>query len=405
MRPDIPYRVIGRLGACDIGTVWLAVDELQHSVTVAVLNGDIAGDPQWRDAFAAATTVSTEPEQRTGFLQADFTAAEPWVAYPGDQDPGAERVFVSLGRDFRLDAPAQVSYDDDPPAIGSPAFDPDRTQPTPTADPHGLDEHGLGPDSHGLEPRGLDSHGLDSRGPDPFAAPGRRIIPSPPKKRRPRGLLIGIAAGVVVLLAAGGIVFALSGGDGDPGDTPGGGGSTVAASQPPANPVSPGLEPPRPGDWPNKWPRFTPANPVRPMSLDGLGFTLTLPARWDCVAAAVSAGSARYNCGRSTDSGEIGGELTVRACTPVCDEPHRDELRRTEEAWGAQWRYAGENATLAETLTLDGADRYGLVVIGYWASTPGSAIDKQVVLRMTAPPDWVDDIRRVANGVRDATKF
>ena len=91
--------------------------------------------------------------------------------------------------------------------------------------------------------------------------------------------------------------------------------------------------------------------------------------------------------------------------TPVCDEAHRDELRTVEDAWGAQWRFAGPNATLAETLTLDERDRYGLVVVGYWASTPGSAIDRQLVLRMTAPPNWIDDIRRVANGVRGAVKF
>ncbi len=113
MRPDIPYRVIGRLGACDIGTVWLAVDELDNSVTVAVLDEAVAADQQWRDAFAASTTISTEPEHPTGFLQADFAVGEPWVAYPGDQDPGAERVFVALGRDYRSDAPREVSYDDD----------------------------------------------------------------------------------------------------------------------------------------------------------------------------------------------------------------------------------------------------------------------------------------------------
>ncbi|GIF52140.1 hypothetical protein DFJ67_6348 [Asanoa ferruginea] len=375
MRPEIPYRVIGRLGTCDIGTVWLAVDDFEHQVTVAVLNEAVAADQQWRDAFAASTTVSTEPEQRTGFLQADFTTTEPWVAYPGEQDPGAERVFIALGRDYRSDAPKEVSYDDEPPEITSPA--PYQVEPATPFD----------------------------AGPDPFSSPGRRIVPSTPKKRRPRGLLVGIAVGVVLLLAAGGVVFAVvNGGGGDPDPTPSTGG-TVAASQPTTEPVHPGLEPPRPGDWPNKWPVFGPTNPVRPVNLDGLGFTLTLPARWECVAAAVSPGNARYNCGRNTDNGQIGGELTVRACTPVCDEAHRDELRKVEEAWGAQWRYAGANATLAETLTLDGADRYGLVVIGYWASTPGSAIDRQLVLRMTAPPNWVDDIRRVANGVRDSTKF
>ncbi|MEV4534293.1 hypothetical protein AB0J82_10740 [Asanoa sp. NPDC049518] len=383
MRPDIPFRVIGRLGACDIGSVWLAVDEgdeAGNAVTVAVLDEAVAADQQWRDAFAASTTVSTEPEQPTGFLRADFTGATPWVAYPGDQDPGAERVFVALGRDYRPDAPREVSYDDgvfeDPPPIVRPA----------------------NVVVHPAEP-------TDPMAPDPFAAPGRRIAFSATRKRRPRALWVSIAAAVVVVLAAGGVVFALAGEEGgdDPAPTLSGGG-TVAALQPTSPPVRPGIEPPRPGDWPDKWPVFGPTDPVRPVNLDGLGFTLTLPARWDCAAAAVGAGSVRYNCGRNTDDGPIGGELTVRNCTPICDEAHRDELRSVEDAWGAQWRYAGPNATLAETLTLDG-DRYGLVVIGYWAGTPGGAVDRQVVLRMTAPRNWVDDLRRLTNGLRGAAKF
>ncbi|SNS72255.1 hypothetical protein SAMN05421812_101549 [Asanoa hainanensis] len=387
MRPDIPYRVIGRLGACDIGTVWLAVeegDEPGDSVTVAVLDEAVAADQQWRDAFAASTTVSTEPEQPTSFVRADFTVAAPWVAYPGDQDPGAERVFTALGRDYRSDAPREVSYDDDDLVV---------EDPPPIARPADV-----------VEPDPVDL--TEPPAPDPFAAPGRRIAFSAPKKRRPRGLLIGIAAAVVVLLAGGGVVFALAGGDGgdDPTPTPSNTG-TVTAAQPTAPPVQPGLEPPRPGDWPDKWPVFSPTDPVRPVNLDGLGFTLTLPARWECAAAAVSAGNVRYNCGRSTADGPIGGELTVRACTPVCDEAHRDELRTVEDAWGAQWRFAGPNATLAETLTLDGGKRYGLVVVGYWPGTPGGAVDRQLVLRMTAPPNWVDDIRKVANGVRGAAKF
>ena len=145
-------------------------------------------------------------------------------------------MFVALGRDYRSDAPREVSYDDEPPPIARPAtVDAEPTESPETAEPPA---------------------------PDPFAAPGRRIAFSPTKKRRPRALWVGIATAVVILFGGGGVLFALADGGGgeDPGPLPSAGG-TVAAAAPTTPPVQPGLEPPRPGDWPDKWPVF--ARPTR----------------------------------------------------------------------------------------------------------------------------------------------
>ena len=62
-------------------------------------------------------------------------------------------------------------------------------------------------------------------------------------------------------------------------------------------------------------------------------------------------------------------------------------LRKAEEAWGLQWRAAGQYVVLVETVKLNGAKRYGVVVVAFWRSEPDGAVDRQLVLRMTAPTD------------------
>jgi hypothetical protein len=240
---------------------------------------------------------------------------------------------------------------------------------------------------------------------DPLASPVRRIEPSPPR-RRPTRLWIAIAALVTLILVGGGTVFALTRTDGTAAPRPSAAGSTTAAPLPTPSPLHPGLEPPRPGDWPIKWPKFSSRDKAKTVSLDGVSFAPAMPATWNCVPASSSAGSVRYNCGTSLGANqEIGGELTVRTCPAPCDVDRQDTMRKVEEAWGLQWRYAGQNVTLAETLKLNGVSRYGIVLIAYFRGAPLDPIDRQLVFRMTAPVAWVDEIRKVANGVRDAAKL
>ncbi|MFC7548038.1 hypothetical protein [Plantactinospora sp. GCM10030261] len=138
---------------------------------------------------------------------------------------------------------------------------------------------------------------------------------------------------------------------------------------------------------------------------EGLGFGFTAPANWTCNPAGSAEGEVKYNCGGSIgDNQEIGGELIVREC-PDCDEARRVALRQAEEAWGQQWRSGGPYVVLAETTKLDGANAYGVVVVAFWRSNPDGAIDRQLVLRMTSPVEWVDVIRRVVGSIRANARF
>ncbi len=215
-----------------------------------------------------------------------------------------------------------------------------------------------------------------------------------------------LAVVILLILGGGGTVVALT--VLKDGDHPTATQSSAASSiptLPTPSPRQPGLEPPRPGDWP-RWPTFAAADKVQKRALEGTGLTVTLPANWTCTRAATNQGATRYNCGVKAGNGdELGGEITVRTCAEPCDTERRDAMRKAEEAWGQQWRLAGENAVIAETKTVDGGTRYGLVVIGYWPSTPDQAIDRQIVVRMTAPQSWIDEIRKVANATRDAARF
>jgi hypothetical protein len=180
--------------------------------------------------------------------------------------------------------------------------------------------------------------------------------------------------------------------------------SGASSWSPSARPQQPGIEPPRPGDWP-KWQVFSRSDAVRTLNPDGLGFEFVAPADWTCTPGGSTEGQVKYNCGASIgDNAEVGGELIVRNC-PECGEEQRDALRKAEEAWGLQWRSGGPYVVLAETVKLNGANKYGIVVVAFWRSEPDGAIDRQLVLRMTAPEDWIDVIRRVVNSIRDNAEF
>jgi hypothetical protein len=222
------------------------------------------------------------------------------------------------------------------------------------------------------------------------------------KRRRRTRLWIGTAVLAVLVIGGAGTVFAWQGLGETKAPKRATASSAVSAPMPTASPLRPGLEPPRPGDWPTRWPKLDGADKVKTVKLDGLDFAVTLPATWNCVRAGSAEGFVKFKCGVTlAGNAEVGGELVVRDCPGPCNQERRDAMRKTEEAWGQQWRAAGEYAYLAETLNLDGASRYGLVMLAYWRSAPDGAVDRQLVLRMTAPAEWVNDVRKVANGIRD----
>ena len=116
-----------------------------------------------------------------------------------------------------------------------------------------------------------------------------------------------------------------------------------------------------------------------------------------------TSGFVRYRCGVPEGDGvSIGGDLIVRTCERPCTDSRRTQMRQLEEAWGLRWIRSGRFTTWAESSSVDDG-RYGLVYLSYWRSKPEDAIDRQLVLRMTAPPDQKDVLRKVANSVRDVT--
>jgi hypothetical protein len=242
----------------------------------------------------------------------------------------------------------------------------------------------------------------------PYAPPPQypSFFGEPPAKRRRTWLWVTI--GVVAVLLVGAGAFAGWRAFGGAGSVRAGSSPTASSGSgpaPAASPLRPGLEPPLPGDWPSRWPKFGPTDKVSTQTPEGLGVKLTLPASWKCVRAGSANGYVKYTCGTTVGNDQIGGDVIVRNCAAPCDAQQQTTMRSTEEAWGLQWRQAGQNATIVETTKLNGDSRYALVLVAYWHSTPSGPLDHQLVLRMTAPVTWVDDLRRIANALRDSVVF
>jgi hypothetical protein len=231
----------------------------------------------------------------------------------------------------------------------------------------------------------------------------------PPAKPRRTGWLI--AAVAVVSLLAGGAAGAAVMAARDRGGTPRPAPTTAAARPTPQQlllpataPAAPGVEPPVGGGWPSGWPVFTSQESTRPMNgLPGVGFDFRVPPSWNCAEQEQTDVAVRYRCGAGTGDTATGGDLTVRQCVSPCTDTERTTLRKQEEAWGLQWTRSGPFTVWAETNQLDGRNPYGLVYVAFWRSTPEGPIDRELVLRLSSPRADSDDLKKVANSVRDRT--
>ncbi|MFE9691463.1 hypothetical protein [Micromonospora sp. NPDC005806] len=422
MQPVGPYRFTEALGVCQVGTAWWAIDGQDRLVTVAVLEGAAAADQPWREAFANAANAMalTAGEQR--YVNADFAAAKPWVAYPSEEGMGAQRLFQTLGMDLH---PAETEAEVLVPETGTVAGPPQPVSGVPTSGPpsptsgaplpwamHAAVPQQISPVPQQVSPAPLQVSPAPLPQPvsvppqDPLTAPARRITPSEPPRRR-AGLWVGIAALVLVLVAGigGAVVWAGSDDPGKPEITA----STSSAPPllPTTPPESPGVEPPKPGAWPTQWPKFKERDTVRTLNLDGLGFPVKVPTNWQCTLAGRAEGFVKYQCGTAaTGNQAVGGEVIVRNCPQPCTAQWQNAMRGVEEAWGAQWIRSGEYASYAEhILDVDGRQRHGLVVVAYFRSGEDGAIDRQLVIRMTSPVPEAYQLRRFANYVRDVVVF
>jgi hypothetical protein len=183
--------------------------------------------------------------------------------------------------------------------------------------------------------------------------------------------------------------------------TPPDSGPTAGALARPAT-TGPGIEPPAEGDWPSGWARFQGGDATKRLTgLTGLGFSFDVPQSWECRSVG-DGETARYQCGTGFGTAdEIGGDVIVRTCPEdLCTGDRRAAMRKVEEAWGLQWYRAGNVFCWAETTNFVGPDHYGLVKVGYWRSVNDGVLDRQIVVRMTAPAARAAEIQKVVNSVR-----
>ncbi|MET8277367.1 trypsin-like peptidase domain-containing protein [Micromonospora sp. NPDC005174] len=297
MQPEGPYRFTHVLGSSQVGKAWAAIDGQGRLVTVAVLDAAVAATPAWREAFSATANALAQTQGGQTFAYADFGAAAPWVAYPAEAGPGAEKLFRALGVDYQ--PVPEVAGPNTPPATG-PANPPVPQQAGPPQPVSGVPQPVSGPPQpvsgvpqsvsgvpqvsgppqsvsgvpqvsappyapwamHGgpvpVQPVSAAPHPVSGAGSeastvdpvlpdadrsspgDPFTAPVRRIKPSPPPPRR-TGLWVGIgAAALAVALAAGATVWAVTGDEEPsvPQTLP-----TASGAFPSAPAINPGLKP------------------------------------------------------------------------------------------------------------------------------------------------------------------
>ncbi|WP_405426789.1 trypsin-like peptidase domain-containing protein [Micromonospora sp. NBC_00617] len=261
MQPDGPYRFTHVLGGCQVGKAWAAIDGQGRLVTVAVLDAAVAATPAWREAFSATANALAQTQGGQQFVYADFAAAAPWVAYPAEVGPGAEKLFRALGMDYQ-----PLPGDAAPPVAGVPStsgpVSPAATVPQQVSGPpqqvsavpqqvsappqqvsgppqsvSGVPQVSAPPHApwamHGgpipvqpisAAPQPVSGAGAEAptvdpvlpdadrpSSDDPFAGPVRRIRPSAPPPRR-TGLWVGVAAAALaVAVGAGATVWALTG--------------------------------------------------------------------------------------------------------------------------------------------------------------------------------------------------
>ncbi|AEV82502.1 translation initiation factor IF-2 [Actinoplanes sp. SE50] len=355
-----------------------------------------AGHPVSAQPFAAQP-VSAQP------MSAQPMSAQPWPATPGpaqpmSAQPGPERPIPAFPVATQPVSAQPVSAQpvsahpvSDHPVSGHPVS----AQPVSSHPVSGHPTSGLPAFSHPISAVPVSGSGQ-----------AYQQIGRPP---RPDRLLLLIVGLVCLLLggAAGAAVVSLQR-DGKPRPAASDAPVTYTDAQlllPATPPVAPGLTPEPDGEWPKSWPTFgSKATVKRVTDLDGVGFDFKVPDGWTCELAEKAAAAVHYRCGAfQGPTLTAGGDLYVRTCAAVCDDKARQALRQREEAWGLRWTSGTSLRSWAETDTIDGKPQYGLVYVGFWRTTPEDVLNREVVLRMTAPPAAKKDVKRVADNIRDRT--
>jgi hypothetical protein len=451
-----PYRLERQLSSCDVGDVWSGVDPQGRPVTVAQLNELASADDRWRGAFmAAAEALGQSETDRLPVAGADHAGDRPWVACVDEEGSGgAAEIFTVLGQQLRPvgSAPAPLSAAGD--AGLRQTSDPVRAQSAPVEPPtvpfqavphaiatpvsavsaHPVSAHPVSAhpvSAHPVSTHPVSAHPVSSQPVSGYPVSGNPMSGLPAfgtpisavpasgiptaqreigKGPRPDRLLVVIVALVALLIgAAGGTALGTGLGD-DPDPSTGNTPVTYTDAQlllPSAAPGRPGLSPDPGGAWPSNWPSFDAAGSAgvqEVKDLAGLGFDFRMPAAWTCSLAEQAAAAVHYRCGAwQGDVLTSGGDITVRACPAVCDDAARVALRQREEAWGLRWISGNSLRSWADTPQVDGKPEYGMVYVGFFRTTPEGLLDREIVVRMTAPVAAADDVKKLVGNLRDRT--
>lgn len=220
MQPEGPYRFTEVLGECQVGRAWAALDGQDRPVTVAVLEGAAAGDQRWRDAFGNAANVLAQTPGGHRYVNADFAAAQPWVAYPSEEEGAAARLFQSLGMDYQRTPTAEMLP---PPPVAAPVSAPPQlpwaAQPWAMAPQpiSGVPVSSGAPVSPGMPVPHVAAPTI-AAAPDPLdSSGGPRIAPVARPSRNRTGLWIGGVVMAAVLAGGAGLLAGKAlGGGGEP---------------------------------------------------------------------------------------------------------------------------------------------------------------------------------------------
>ncbi|MEU8331531.1 hypothetical protein [Micromonospora sp. NPDC048839] len=237
MQPESPYRYTHLLGGCQVGKAWAAVDGQGQFATVAVLDGVAASDERWRAAFGTVVGALAQADGGHRYVQADLSAAYPWVAYPAEEGNAPQRIFQDLGMDYQPVPSPPISG---PPSSAFPISGvPQQVSgpPKPVSGMPGMVEHmpqlpwavqaapvsgqpvSGTPSSFGQQVSAVPSSPAyaddvtGARPADPLLAGGRRIAPSTYKAKRPKWPLIAGAVALVLVAGTAGFFVGRGGGE------------------------------------------------------------------------------------------------------------------------------------------------------------------------------------------------
>lgn len=369
MQPDGPYRFTEVSGSCQVGRAWWAIDGQDRLATVAVLDGPAATDHGWRTAFRNAANTLAQTPGGHPYVDADFAAAQPWVAYSSEEDGAAPELFRILGMELRPEAESSSVAAEAvlEPAPEIRALSPATGHPVSGAPPlwaalppvSGAPISGV-PVSLGA-PTATAATGLE----DPFTSPQRRIQPSSEDSPGGRPWVAVCLLVLLVVAVSGGLVVWTAGADGRTGSATAG----TPMAFPPESTAAAALKP---------WTQFSPSSveeravATAAPSLVFIEAVITGYLRNSATNAPLApvAVSITRRCSGFIVSSE-GSVLTSSSCVRPAEEEARESALTT----------LAKDMTKDRTLAsgqVDGYVKAKLASVRFTGADPGSAPTSQV---------------------------